>query len=65
MNALDLLDQKEKKIFVQLLRGQSVSELAEAYRCKADEINNVKLQIIAKLEQSSAVKSPETRHFQI
>ena len=64
MNALDLLDQKEKKIFVQMLRGQSVSEVAENNRCKADAIKNIRLQIIAKLEQSSALKSPETRRFQ-
>ena len=63
MNAVDLLNENEKRIFAQLIKGLTLSQVADMYRCKTDEINNVRLQIIAKLEQSSPVKSPETRHF--
>ena len=65
MNALDLLDEKEKKIFIQMLKGLSMSELDDTNRYTAAEVNNVKLQIIAKFEQSSPVKGPEARCFKI
>ena len=65
MNALDLLDEKEKKIFAQMLRGLSMSEVADNNMYTADEVNNVRLQIISKFEQASSVKSPETRSFKI
>ena len=64
MNALDLLNEKEKNIFAQMLKGLSMSEVADNNMYTADEVNNVKLQIIAKFEQSSPVKIPETRRFQ-
>ena len=40
-----------------------MSETADANRYTADEVNNVKLQIIAKFEQASPAKSPETCHL--
>ena len=57
MNALDLLNEKEKNIFAQILKGLSMSEVDDTNRYTADEVNNVKLQIIAKFEQASPVKS--------
>ena len=65
MNALDLLNEKEKNIFAQMLKGLSMSEVADNNMYTADEVNNVRLQIIAKFEQASPVKSPETRSFKI
>jgi DNA-binding CsgD family transcriptional regulator len=65
MNALDLLNEKEKNIFAQMLKGLSMSEVADNNMYTADEVNNVRLKIIAKFEQASPVKSPETRSFKI
>lgn len=53
MNAVDLLNENEKRILSLLLKGLNVSQVADTYRCKTDEVNNVRLQIIAKFEQSS------------
>jgi hypothetical protein len=63
MNAVDLLNENEKRILSLLLKGFNVSQVADTYSCTTGEVNNVRLQIIAKFEQSSPVKSPETRHF--
>jgi len=63
MNALDLLNENERGIFAQMLKGLTMSQVADNSRCTTDEINNVRLQIIAKFEQSSPVKIPETRRF--
>jgi hypothetical protein len=63
MNAFDLLNDGEKRILSQMLKGLTLSQVADIYKCTADEVNNVRLQIIAKFEKSSPVKSPETRHF--
>jgi hypothetical protein len=65
MNVVDLLNENEKRILSLLLRGLNVSQVADNLRCTADEVNNVRLQIIAKFEQSSPVENPETRNFQI
>jgi hypothetical protein len=65
MNVVDLLNGNEKRILSLLLRGLNVSQVADNSRCTADEVNNVRLQIIAKFEQSSPVENLETRHFQI
>jgi len=65
MNAVDLLNENEKRIFAQMLKGQTMSQVADTYGCTTDEVNNVRLQIIAKFEQSSPVKIPETRRFKI
>jgi DNA-binding CsgD family transcriptional regulator len=65
MNALDLLNEKEKNIFAQMLKGLSMSEVADNNMYTADEVNNVRLEMIAKFEQASPVKSPETRSFKI
>ena len=63
MNAVDLLNKNEKRMLALLLKGFNVSQVADTYSCTTGEVNNVRLQIIAKFEQSSSVKSPETRHF--
>jgi helix-turn-helix protein len=65
MNAFDLLNENEKRILPLLLKGLPMSQVADTYRCTTDEVNNVRLQIIDKIEKASPVKSPETRHFQI
>ena len=57
MNALDLLNENEKRLFAQMLKGLTLSEITDSNRCTTDEVNNVKLQIIAKFEQASPVKS--------
>jgi hypothetical protein len=64
MNAVDLLNENEKRIFSQMLKGQTMSQVADTCRCTTDEVNNIRLQIIDKFEQSSPVKSPKTRRFQ-
>ena len=64
MNALDLLNENGKSIFSQMLKGLTVSQVADNHRCTTEEVNNVRLQIIAKFEQSSPVKIPEARRFQ-
>ena len=53
MNAVDLLNENEKKIFVQMLKGQTLSQVADTCRCTTDEVNNVRLQIIDKFEKSA------------
>ena len=65
MNVFDLLNKNEKRICAQMLKGLSLSQVAHIYRCTTDEVNNVRLQVIAKFEQSSPVKIPETRRFKI
>ena len=65
MNSVDLLNEKEKRIFSLLLKGLSVSQVADIYKCTTDEINNVRLQIIDKFEKSAPVKIPKERRFQI
>jgi DNA-binding CsgD family transcriptional regulator len=65
MNAIDLLNEKEERIFSLLLKGLSMSQVADIYRCTTDEVNNIRLQIITKFEKASPVKEPETRRFQI
>jgi hypothetical protein len=63
MNAFDLLNANEKRIFSKLLKGLPMSQVADIYMCTIDEVNNVRLQIIAKFEQSSPIKNLDTRHF--
>ena len=65
MNALDLLNEKEKNIFVQMLKGLSMSEETDNNMYTADEVNNVRLEMIAKFEQASPVKSPKPRSFKL
>jgi helix-turn-helix protein len=64
MNAVDLLNENEKRILSLLLKGLNVSQVADTDKYTTDEVNNVRLQIIDKFEQSSPVKSPKTRRFQ-
>ena len=64
MNAVDLLNENEKRILALLLRGLNVSQVADSYRWTPDEVNNIRLQIIEKFEQSSPVRIAETRRFQ-
>ena len=65
MNAFDLLNANEKRILSQLLKGLTMSEISDINRCTTDEVNNVRIHIISKFEQSSPFKSPETRCFKI
>ena len=64
MNAFDLLNENEKRVLSQLLKGLTLSQVADIYNYTTDKVNNVRLQIIAKLEQVSPVKSPESPKFQ-
>ena len=65
MNALDLLSENEKRILSQMLKGLTMSEVADIYKCTTYEVNNVMSQIIDKFEKVSPVKIPESPHFQI
>jgi DNA-binding NarL/FixJ family response regulator len=64
MNAVDLLNENEKRILSLLLRGLNVSQVADSYRRTPDEVNNIRLQIIEKFEQSSPVRIAATRRPQ-
>ena len=61
MNAVDLLNENEKRILALLLRGLNVSQVADSSRRTPNEINNIRLQIIEKFEQSSPFRIAETR----
>jgi hypothetical protein len=61
MNAVDLLNENEKRILALLLRGLNVSQAADRSRWTPNEVDNIRLQIIDKFEQSSPVKIPEIR----
>lgn len=65
MNAFDLLNEGEKRILSHLLKGLTLSQVADIYSCTNDEVNNIRLQIIDKFEKASPFKIHETRHFQI
>ena len=64
MNAVDLLNENEKRILALLLRGLNLSQAADSSRLTPDEVNNIRLQIIEKFEQSSPVRIVKTRRFQ-
>ena len=64
MNAVDLLNENAKRILALLLRGLIVSQVADSYRRTPDEVNNIRLQIIEKFEQSSPVRIAATRRSQ-
>ena len=64
MNAVDLLNENEKRILALLLRGLNVSQVADSSRWTPDEVSNIRLQIIEKFEQSSPVRIDETRCFE-
>jgi hypothetical protein len=53
LNVLDLLNENEKRIFTVMLKGLTMSQVADTYRCTTDEVNNVRLQIIDKFEKSA------------
>jgi hypothetical protein len=61
MNAYDLLDKNEKIILLLFLKKTPTSQVAHLFSRPTDVINNVRLEIIAKLEQTSPVKSPKPR----
>jgi DNA-directed RNA polymerase specialized sigma subunit len=65
MNAVDLLNEKEKRVLSMLIKGLSMSEVADIYECTTYEINRVRLQIIDKFDKASPVKIPEERSFQL
>ena len=64
MNAVDLLNENEKRILSLLLRGLNVSQAADRTRWKPYEVDNIRLQIIEKFEQSSPVRTAKTSRFQ-
>ncbi len=64
MNAVDLLNENEKRILAMLLRGLNVSQVADRSKSTPDEVDNIRLQIIDKFEQSSPVRIAKTRRFQ-
>ena len=64
MNAVDFLNENEKRILALLLRGLNVPQVADIYRWTPDEVNNIRLQIIEKFEQSSPVRIAATRRSQ-
>ena len=57
MNAYDLLNENEKIILLLFLKGTPTSQVAYLFSRSTDVINNVRLEIIAKLEQTSPVKA--------
>ena len=61
MNAFDLLGINEKIILQLFLKRTPLSQVAYLFNRPTDVINNVRLEMIAKFEQASLVKSPETR----
>jgi hypothetical protein len=63
MNAFDLLNENEKIILLLLLKRSPMSQVADLFSCTVDDVDDVKLQMIAKFEQASPFKSPETRRF--
>ncbi len=63
MNAFHLLSENEKVILLLFLKGTPTLQVANLFRRTPDVINDVRLQMIDKLETASSVKSPETRHF--
>ena len=63
MNAFDLLNINEKIILQLFLKRTPMSQVAYLFSRPTDVINNVRLEMIAKFEQASPVKSPEIRHF--
>ena len=65
MNAFDLLDINEKIILQLFLKRTPMSQVAYLFKRPTDVINNVRLEIIAKLEQASPVKSPKPRSFKL
>ena len=64
MNAVDLLNENEKRILALLLRWLNLSQAADSSKLTPDEVNNIRLQIIEKFEQSSPVRITKTRRFQ-
>ena len=64
MNAFDILSENEKVILLLFLKRSPMSQVADLFSCTVDDVDDIRLQMIAKLEQASPFKSPETRHFQ-
>ena len=65
MNAYDLLDINEKIILQLFLKGTPMSQVAYLFSRPIDVINNVRLEMIAKLEQVSPIKSPKPSSFKL
>ena len=63
MNAFDLLDINEKIILLLFLKRTPMSQVAYLFSRPTDVINNVRLEMIAKFEQASPVRSPKPRSF--
>ena len=56
MNAVDLLNGKEQRVLKLLIKGLSMSEVADMYDCTTYEINRVRLKIIEKFDKVSTDK---------
>ncbi len=65
MNVLDLLNENEKRVFSQLLKGLPISQVADTQGFTTGEANKIRLRIIAKFEQASPGKSPKSRCLQV
>ena len=65
MNAFDLLDINEKIMLLLFLKRTPMSQVAYLFSRQTDVINNVRLEMIAKFEQASPVKSPKPRSFKL
>ena len=63
MNAVDLLNEKEKRIFSLLLDGLSMSQVADIFECTTYDIDRIRLQIIDKFDKSSPVFVSEEHSF--
>jgi hypothetical protein len=61
MNTYDLLNENEKIILLLFLKRTPMSQVAYLFSRPTDVINNVRLEMIAKFEQASFVKSPKPR----
>ena len=53
MNSLDLLNGKEQGVLKLLIKGLSMSEVADMYECTTYEVNRIRLQIIDKFDKAS------------
>ncbi len=51
MNSLDLLNGKEKRVLSLLIKGLSMTQVADIYECTTYEINRIRLQVIDKFDK--------------
>jgi transcriptional regulator len=56
MNAFDILNENEKRVLSQRLKGLTLEQVADTAGCTKDEVNIIWQKIIAKIKKASAVK---------